>query len=573
MTSPTIPGVRRFARIRRGERLLARGAFCLVLAFFVAIFSGLTSDLTAEAEFQTVSALGRGNGFSIGGTPESEGLLANRPDDWTANWTDDQGQEWSAAPMAQANTGEVLASVPLYWLGKVIEALAPGADSQEQRFASRTLGGFPRSEYFAHLLVGLRNPLLAALCVWLVVLCASRLGLSRTAAFVAGMGYGLCTYAMPLARQPFGSIQATALLLGAFYLILTAREALERGRRPARHFLLIGGFSLGFAWMSQDDLGYAVGVLACTMWVVLVGGHRWLKELRIAKAEPAGQKSGQLQDLLLFTAPLLVLVAAGAGLNWMRFDSMLGPGKLALGESVMAPSWAWASPGEFARLVVSPGGLLVLAPLLLLVPWGFVLSDGRASRFSRNVIVLLTLAVVFGGGVAHPGAQPWTSGPVDLLPCMPFLVLVAAVALERMRTTARGRFVTLALLVFGFLSNAGGVLVHPATFEQLATDFAGSTEAPIDLPSMEFDHAAPWASWRIFRHRLAGLGEEFSAAEIFFGDPDLTLVANPETPPGQEHLTWLDMQRNLGAESWPIGVVLLLLIGQGIRLLLRSTDH
>lgn len=572
MKSPSVPGVRRFARIRRGERLLARGALCLALAFFVAIFSALPADRGTEAQFQAVSSLGRGNGFAIGGTPESDGLLSSLP----ATSTEEETQAWAATLNAQANTGEALASVPFYWAGKVFDALVPGADDQEQRFASRTLGGSARSEYFAHVMVGLRNPLLAALCIWLVVLCASRLGLSRTTAFATGIGFGFCTFFMPMARQPFGGIQATSLLLGAFYLILTAREALERGRRPHRHFLVICGLCLGFAWMSQDNLTYAVGVLVATMMFVLVGGHKRLGELRVASGGKGGEKPRQLQDLLLFLVPLLVLAGVGVGFNALRFDSLLGRGAASLdllGQGDLAPGWAWAGPKQLALHFVSPGGLLVLAPLLVLVPWGWVLSDGRACRFSRLVILLLSLGVFFGGGIAYAGVQPWSFGPGQLLPCLPFFVLIAGVALEQMRTTARGRFSALCLLLFGLLSNAGGVVVNHNSYEQLTAELSTATQSQIALPAMELAYAAPWAHWRIFRHRLAGLGEDFRAEEIFFIDGDLVLGTSPESAPGLEHLTWLDMQRNLGAEFWPIGAVLLLLIGQGIRLLLRSSDY
>lgn len=568
MTSPTVPGVRRFARIRRGERLLARGALCLALAFFVAVFSALPADRGTEAQFQTVSALGRGDGFAIGGTPEAEGLAAIS--------SAEDSQAWTATLNAQANTGEVLASVPLYWAGKIFEALIPGADAQEKKFAARTLGGSPRSEYFAHLLVGLRNPLLAALSVWLIVLCASRLGLSRTAALATGIGFGFCTFFMPLARLPFGGVQATTLLLGAFYLILTVRENLERGRRPSRYFLVVCGLCLAFAWMSQDNLVYAVGVLVATMLLVLVSGHKRLGELRTASAGKAGEKPRQLQDLLLFLGPLLVLAGVGASLNVLRFDSLLGRGAVdmeLLGQGDLAAGWAWAGPKQLALQLLSPGGLLVLAPLLFLVPWGWTLSDGRATRFSRHVILLLSVGVLFGGGLAHPGVQPWTFGPGHLLPLLPFLVLVAGVALEQMRTTGGGRFFAMCLLLFGLLSNAGGVLVNHSAYEQLTADLATATESEIALPATDFAHAAPWAHWRIFRHRLAGLGEQYSAGEIFFADGDLILGTSPESAKGLEHLTWLDMQRNLGAEFWPIGVVLLLLIGQGIRLLLWSSDH
>ncbi len=46
-----------------------------------------------------------------------------------------------------------------------------------------------------------------------------------------------------------------------------------------------------------------------------------------------------------------------------------------LGQGDLAPGWAWAGPKQLALHFVSPGGLLVLAPLLVLVPWGWVLTS------------------------------------------------------------------------------------------------------------------------------------------------------------------------------------------------------
>ena len=58
-------GVRRFARIRRGERLMARALFCLLAAVYLLVATGLPDHNDSETEFQTTSALGRGGTFAL----------------------------------------------------------------------------------------------------------------------------------------------------------------------------------------------------------------------------------------------------------------------------------------------------------------------------------------------------------------------------------------------------------------------------------------------------------------------------------------------------------------------------
>mgnify|MGYP006902787099 CR=1 FL=1 len=172
----------------------------------------------------------------------------------------------------------------------------------------------------------------------------------------------------------------------------------------------------------------------------------------------------------------------------------------------------------------------------------------------------------------------WTYGPRYVLPAVPFLWLGVAVALDRL--AGRGRLVAAGLMVVGGLSAFGGVVTDHMTHQDLALQ-AARLEWP-DAPGGDDSHfqtiqtdprfAAPWAHWRIFRHRVAGQGEVFSSRGIFGTELDAPLRANPETRPGLTHLAWVDHAR-LGGATWPVLVVALALAILGLRLLAAARLH
>src|SRR5262245_22767147 len=57
------------------DRTFAWAVFCLLLAAYLATFSGLPDNPDAEVEFQTASALARRGSFALGGTPEAEAIV------------------------------------------------------------------------------------------------------------------------------------------------------------------------------------------------------------------------------------------------------------------------------------------------------------------------------------------------------------------------------------------------------------------------------------------------------------------------------------------------------------------
>lgn len=561
-------GVRRFARIRRGERLMARALFCLLAAVYLLVATGLPDHNDSETEFQTTSALGRGGTFALGGTTESDALVAFRralPDDprIPVKLSPDGERAYS-----WFGTGQALVGVPFYWVGKGLGLLAPGV---EQGFAARTVEGVARSEYHAHLLVGLRNPLLGAATAWLVVLCALRLGLTRRTAFLAGLTYGLCTFALPQARSTLSDVQATACLFGAFYLTLTAREHLERARRPALRHLAGAGMLLGLALLTRVATAPAIAVLGVAMVGVLLVGHR--QSPVCGEAPPA---KVLLRDLAAFGLPAL----AGLGLflwwNHARFGAPLESG---YGDVVDGSFFAFHPGLGLLLLLLAPGkGLAFLAPGLLLAPLGFRWAEGGAGRFFAWVALAVTVAVFGMVAPTQTWHGAWTFGPRYVLPALPFLWLGTAVALERL--SGKGRVLAWALMAVGAVGAVGGTLTDHMTHQDLALqaaraewpDTPGGDDALFGRIQVEPRYAAPWAHWRILRHRVAGLGETFSSADLFGTEVDVPLTPSPTLRPGFTHLAWVD-HRSLGGATWPVLLVAGGLVLLALRLLARARLH
>ena len=96
--------------------------------------------------------------------------------------------------------------------------------------------------------------------------------------------------------------------------------------------------------------------------------------------------------------------------------------------------------------------------------------------------------------------------------------------------------------------------------------------------------AAPWAHWRIFRHRVASRApvepgapgsddpERFPVEEIYrfrsreFVHPRLLRQE------GFAHLAWIYFQDPLGGAAWPVGLVIMALLVSAVHLSRRGLD-
>jgi heme/copper-type cytochrome/quinol oxidase subunit 3 len=557
--------------VLRADRTLAGAVFCLLFAVYLATFSGLPENPDSEVEFQSTSALVRRQSLALGGTSESEAIVGIVHQGRQGFNVRRGGPGREHETFSWSGVGQPLVAFPLYLVGTLAARLFPAL---EQRHAGSTHLGVGRSEYFEHLFVGLRNPLLGALTGALLVLASRRAGARRKHAVVCGASYGLCTYAWPQARGTLSDVQATAALFLAFVLTQAALERLERAKRPHLAVLLGFGLALGLAFATRPVLAPAVVVLVAFFALRVIGAARSL-----ARPFP-------LREL---AAAFLPALACLAGVLWVNHARFGDPLELGYG-GVVGLDWFLRAPWEgLLGATVSPGsGLLWFAPgLLLAVPWSV-----HALRHGDRAAVLFVLALVAALGLPHVlipswhGA--WSYGPRYLLPLLPFLWFPLGVTLGLVWERALGRAVVVLLLVLGFASALGGVLVEYNTNLDLSLQAARiawpSPPALDEVQERELDDArfvrtkfdlrfaAPWAHWRIFRHRVAGLGERYAVSELYYLPSAAVIEPQWEREQGFGHLAWVDLRRRLGGPAWPgpvlVGAVLLL---AGV-LLLRAQD-
>jgi hypothetical protein len=277
------------------------------------------------------------------------------------------------------------------------------------------------------------------------------------------------------------------------------------------------------------------------------------------------------------------VVAAGflLWINWARFGDPLETGYSdAVGSGTFfsyPPLWG------LLGVTIAPGkGLLWHAPLLLVAAFGL-------RRLARDP-VLATLVVGAVVAVFLPPIHTqtfhgaWTYGPRYVLPALPFLWIATALGLEWFDRPVR-RLVPAALLVLGGTTALAGVLVDQSTHHDLAlqaarlefTELEDPTERGRDeqrFVAIQWDwrFAAPWAHWRIFRQRAAGLPERFYSDQLFFLDEREALTPTHERDRGFRHLAWVDLEQRLGGRAWPGVALAVLLAAAGLLQLVRGFD-
>jgi len=560
----------RAQNVLSGDRTLAWSVFCLLLAAYLATFAGLPENPDAEVEFQTTSSLVRTQSFALGGTSEAEaikGIVHQGRQGFNVR-AGKPGREQES--FSWSGIGQPLVAFPFYIAGSFLGRLFPAV---EARHRASTHMGVARSEYFEHLLVGLRNPLLGALTGALIVLAARRAGARRLHAGLAGLSYGLCSLAWPQARGTLSDVQATAALFLAFVAAQGVAERLERGKPGKLGSVLGFGAALGTAFLTRPVLAPPVAVLALFYVAVCV---RSARELAPGKVP--------WRELVLGFAPALALLGLALYTNWSRFGAPLEFGY----GGVVTRDWFLAPSGVgLVGATVSPGsGLLWFAPaLLLLVPWLV-----HELRRGERRLPFLVLAMLVAIGVPHVlipswhGA--WSYGPRYMLPLIPFLWFPLGVALGLLWERALGRLLALVLLGLGGVTALGGVLVEYTTNLDLSVQAARlewptieglASEADLEeerFVRTKFDwrFAAPWAHWRIFRHRVAGLGESFPVRELYYLQHDQALEPTWERERGFRHLAWVDLTQRLGGPGWIGPALCVALLLASLVLLLQAHE-
>lgn len=283
--------------------------------------------------------------------------------------------------------------------------------------------------------------------------------------------------------------------------------------------------------------------------------------------------------MLLVLGPLVAGLAIFLGTNFWRFGNVLDSG---YGE-VTGDLFGASIPMGVAGLLFSPGrGLLWMAPLLLLAPVGLLRLHADGERMVGRVLAALTLAVVLPVAGMQGWHGAWTYGPRYLLPLLPFLWVTVAASLAWAEEVLWGRMLAVGLAGLGLMVQLPAVLVDYNAHQDLAVQAArvawpdeflvseaarngavGELEIR-DLEELRFeriqwnwDFAAPWAHWRILRHRTAGLEGGYPVREIFHIDDDRVLSLSHSRGEGFRHMVWVDLVERLGGPRWP-GVLLVL---------------
>jgi energy-coupling factor transporter transmembrane protein EcfT len=332
------------------------------------------------------------------------------------------------------------------------------------------------------------------------------------------------------------------------------------------------GAALGLAFLTRPVLAPAVAVLAL---YYVIGSVRSAREATPARTP--------WRELLLGLAPAVALFALFLYTNWSRFGAPLetGYGGVVTSDWVLKPSGV-----GLLGATVSPGsGLLWFAPaLLLLVPW--LVHELRRGERRLPWLVLAMLAAIGIPHVLIPSWHgAWSYGPRYMLPLIPFLWFPLGVAFGLLWERVLGRVLVIALLVLGGVTALGGVVVEYTTNIDLSTQ-AARLEWP-SLPELEnesdleeerfvrtkFDwrFAAPWAHWRLFRHRMAGLGESIGVRELYYLERDERLEPT-WTPRGFRHFAWVDLTQRLGAPWWLGPLLCAALLLASLALLVRARE-
>jgi len=354
-------------------------------------------------------------------------------------------------------------------------------------------------------------------------------------------------------------------------MLLRIRARLTRLEYPRAGDLAGLGVAIALTLLTRLDTLPAVLVLCAATEVILTRGYGVLRD-----APWGPERDGGLPGRVAALVVVLPVLAGAGFLLWFE-HAKSGSWALPRPENFSPPA-QW--PAALAGLLVSPGvGLVWMAPLVLLAPFGIVRTRQRGERLLERVLLGVLVGTLLSAVATPAWHGGWTYGPRLLLPALPFLWLAVALGLRQAQSLPAGRGLVLGLLMAGVLIQLPGVLVSASTHLDLAHQAApekwpdgewermdASEGGALSHLHWDLGFAAPWAHWRILRHRSAGLGEEFDAGVLYGVEREAALHLSNPALEGFRHLVWVDLRRRLRGTPWAILVALGGMVILGIHL-------
>ena len=443
---------------KRDSRSLALALFLFLLATYLLNFSGRPHSSDGVAMLATAESLVRRGALDMDaylwmglqqGSFGPDGLLYSRK-----------------------GLGQVLASVPLAWLGLHLPSVG---------LVQMAL---------------LLSPLVAALTASGLYLAVVWAGYGEAAALAVGLLYGLATPALPYSKYDFSDPLAGLALLAALLAVMAAWH--NAGRR-ALAWMVAAGAAAGFAALTRTtSLIVAPVFLGAILWQVYRRGQ-WSRRLRRVPGEA-----------LAFVAGLSVMLVLLGLSNYRRYGNPLVSGYLP--QESFSGNWL----AGMAGLLFSPGrGLLFYAPLLALALPGWARLRRRATALAwLSLGIFMLHLVVYGKWFMWHGGYAW--GPRFLLPGLPFLALCLAPLWQAGR---RWRVAVLLLAAVSFVPQVLGSLVHFAPFE----DSLLNTGLPLYAPATfwEWRYSPLLGQWRY----IGPASLDFAWAQPLAGTAHLDWVA------------------------------------------------
>jgi hypothetical protein len=284
--------------------------------------------------------------------------------------------------------GQSVLAIPFYIVGKYI--------------------GTPENAF------SIMNQLLGAAAAVLILLFSTVLGYSKRTSLYVAILYGLCTFAWPLAKQPFDhTIETFFILLSVYftYRYVSGEKLL---------YLLLSGFSLGFAFITRQ-----ISVLVIPPLIILMIVY-YLKRYNLKTTAKQ-----MIRDIVLFSLAFLPFISLSLWYNYYRFGSIFETGYQLIAERTGIDFFTGTSLLTGLRgFLISPGkGFFFYSPVAIL----FFL--GIKSFFKRHLelalcFILIILSYLFFLSKNLYWHGDWAWGPRYLLIITPFLIIPIAELFE-----------------------------------------------------------------------------------------------------------------------------------------------